>query len=508
MKNDVITIFCASDSNYLIFLVVMIKSLIINHKTNEKLNICIFDDGIKKSDKIKLSRSIKSNKVIIKWIKTTELLAKKFSKDLIFPKYSGKFPPNIYCRLLIPHIVPKGITKVIYLDSDLILLEDISKLWNIDLQSNVISAVQDMGCKKLGSRWGIKNHKELGLNPNSNYFNSGVLVIDLNKWKNEKISEKVISCINANEKHAVLPDQYGLNVMLSGRWKELGSEWNHLQNFPIKNRPHIIHFAGSRKPIHNGGNINYRDLFFSYLDRTAWKGWRPKIKYLIINADDFGQSKEITRGIISAHENGVVSSTSLIVDGEYSKEAAILARKHPKLGIGLHFIADNFYTGPLFDLDNKKAVSDELNRQYKKFTKLVGKKPTHLDSHHHIHLRKNILPIFINFSKKNRLQLRNTGKIKYIGNFYGQTYDDKLRPHPIHGCISLESLEKIIRSLPEGTTELGCHPGFITPNLKDPYNKERKLELGVLQNKDLKREIERLGIKIINFSNLKYSAIA
>jgi predicted glycoside hydrolase/deacetylase ChbG (UPF0249 family) len=116
-------------------------------------------------------------------------------------------------------------------------------------------------------------------------------------------------------------------------------------------------------------------------------------KYLIINADDFGYARGVNHGIIAAYEQGVVLSTSLMVDTSCAAEAAALARKSAGLGVGLHFAVTNT-NGPTVDLFDVAAIEKELHRQYQRCCDLLGRSPTHLDSHHHVHLRRELAPFF------------------------------------------------------------------------------------------------------------------
>ena len=225
-------------------------------------------------------------------------------------------------------------------------------------------------------------------------------------------------------------------------------------------------------------------------------------KYIIVNADDFGYTEGVTKGIIEAHKNGIVTSTSLMVDSDYAKEAAELAKKYPKLGIGLHFTATDCRGKILFDLDDVNKVREELNRQYKKFCKIVGKQPTHLDSHHHIHMQDNLKPLFLGFAEEYCFPLRHSGTINYNGGFYGQWYDEKGNPNPCHECISAENLKKILQNIPEGISEICCHPGYVSSNLNDHYNKEREVELTSLLDSDVAKLIYKLDIELINFSKV------
>src|SRR5881397_1938712 len=107
-----------------------------------------------------------------------------------------------------------------------------------------------------------------------------------------------------------------------------------------------------------------------------------EVRRLIVNADDFGNSEGINRGIIEAHERGIVTSTSLMVNTPATVAAVKLVRKYPNLSLGLHV---NF-TGEgesLVDLEDLQAVKKELEGQFNKFLDLTGQLPTHIDSHQH-----------------------------------------------------------------------------------------------------------------------------
>ncbi|HEV8717409.1 MAG TPA: ChbG/HpnK family deacetylase [Candidatus Binatia bacterium] len=224
-------------------------------------------------------------------------------------------------------------------------------------------------------------------------------------------------------------------------------------------------------------------------------------KYLIINADDFGYAQGVNRGIIAAHEQGVVLSTSLMVDAPCAAEAAALARQYPGLGVGLHFVATNT-NGPIVDLFDGAAIEKEFHRQYQRCCDLVGRPPTHLDSHHHVHLRRELKSFFIDWAAEHRLPLRGLGPIHYNGGFYGQWYDEQWHPHPAPELISADNLAQILCALREGITELACHPGYVSPDLDCLYAVERERELTTLLDPHVPRLIGELGIILTNFSAL------
>jgi len=224
-------------------------------------------------------------------------------------------------------------------------------------------------------------------------------------------------------------------------------------------------------------------------------------KYLVINADDFGYAKGVNRGVIAAHECGVVLSTSLMVDMPLAREAAALAAAHPGLGVGLHFTVTDT-KGPKVDLFDVLAIEKELHRQYRLCCDLLGHAPTHLDSHHHIHIRKELFSLVVAWAEDHRLPLRSHGAIGYNGGFYGQWYDEEWQPYPAPELIGIENLEKILRELPTGATELACHPAYLSPDLDSSYASEREIELSTLLNPRVLSLVRELGISLLNFATL------
>lgn len=235
----------------------------------------IIDDHINKANKSKVLKSILSEKVHIKWISINERLISKISlpdSDCI-----NTYSRDVHLRFLAPYILPSYVKKVIYLDSDLIVLKDISKLWGIDFKDNIILAVRDSFVRSIGSRYGVVNYKQLGINPRLKYFNSGVLVINIEKWRNEEITPKLIECLRKNKNYAQFPDQYGLNVILINKWGELNSRWNQFPDAKKKNsKAYILHYVGLKPHMRNGKSFfNEKTFFNDYFDLTQLKGWRP-----------------------------------------------------------------------------------------------------------------------------------------------------------------------------------------------------------------------------------------
>jgi predicted glycoside hydrolase/deacetylase ChbG (UPF0249 family) len=221
---------------------------------------------------------------------------------------------------------------------------------------------------------------------------------------------------------------------------------------------------------------------------------------LVVNADDFGASEGVNRGIVHAHVHGIVTSTSLMVTGHATEQAAQLAREHPALGVGLHWDLEEENLSDPVALEDPGAVRRELVRQLEAFGQLMGRPPTHVDSHHHLHRRDEIAPIADELVSALGVPLREHGSVRYVGGFYGQwewrvTDLEHIRP---------DFLIWILRNeVDEGWTEIGCHPGFVTDDFASVYLAEREVEVATLTDPRVRSEIEALGIRLANFAELR-----
>ena len=272
---DSITIVSVSDNHYVVLLAALLKSIEINHKSGEPIDFYIVEDGISESNKKKTKDSINKNIITIHWISLSEAIP----SNILLPLDRSSYPLNIYVRLWIPEFIPANINKVIYLDVDMLVIEDISKLWQTDIGNKAIAAVKDRPEVNLSNWERIKNFKELGLTANLEYFNSGLLILNLNEWRKHDYTKKIIQCIKDNIQFADFPDQYGLNVIFANQWFKLSPLWNCHASSKEKN-PNLIHFS-SRKPIYRSYNNNkyYQEVFDGYLAQTLWGDHKPISEY-------------------------------------------------------------------------------------------------------------------------------------------------------------------------------------------------------------------------------------
>ncbi|HZS11698.1 MAG TPA: ChbG/HpnK family deacetylase [Nitrospirales bacterium] len=231
------------------------------------------------------------------------------------------------------------------------------------------------------------------------------------------------------------------------------------------------------------------------------------MKQLIVNADDFGQSPGVNRGVRMACDQGIVTSASLMVRWPGAREAVEDARRRPSISIGLHvdlgeWRCEDGEWRALYqraDLDDPAAVEAELAAQLARFRELTGCDPTHVDSHQHVHRRPRLEPVFRRCADALGVPLRQCSTaVSYCGAFYGQTAEGR----PLPEAITVDALLVLLAALAPGTTELGCHPGDGTDLAFTMYRDERRQEVDVLCDPRVRAALERGGIALRSFAAL------
>jgi chitin disaccharide deacetylase len=220
-------------------------------------------------------------------------------------------------------------------------------------------------------------------------------------------------------------------------------------------------------------------------------------RIVIVNADDFGRSDGVNRGVIQAHEEGIVTSASLMVRYAAAADAAGYGRHRPQLSLGLHvdlgewLYQDGTWTA-VYELE---PFEDEVERQLDAFRSLVGRDPSHLDSHQHVHREEPVRSIMLATSRRLGVPLRSFSPwVRYCGSFYGQTGTGE----PLPSAISAEALVTILCGLPEGVTELGCHPGY-ADDLRSQYAAEREREIEALCHERVRATLAAEEIELRSF---------
>jgi predicted glycoside hydrolase/deacetylase ChbG (UPF0249 family) len=244
------------------------------------------------------------------------------------------------------------------------------------------------------------------------------------------------------------------------------------------------------------------------------------IKRLIVNADDFGMTEGNTIGTICTHVDGILTSTTTMMNMPFAEFGLNLAKRYPKLGVGIHLVLTvgrplvdgaKSYTDENGDFKRPNTYPnnhpenidiDELYIEWKaqieKFIAVAGKKPTHIDSHHHVHLLPELQELSIRLAKEYDLPMRQREQItdhyEYI------RCADKMYADLVNYDFVVSEL-----SVDEEQVELMCHPAFIDQRLYDmtKYLFPRMKEVELLRSQEIKDFIKDNNITLINYSDLK-----
>jgi lipopolysaccharide biosynthesis glycosyltransferase len=186
-----------------------------------------------------------------------------------------------YARFLFQDMF-SDLGKVLYIDVDTLVLGDLADLYATPLGENLLAAAVGRGTSRADDCWGILNYKELGIPGDTPYFNAGILVLDLAKWRKEGFAQRCMGYAAKYPELCIFWDQTVMNTLLAGNFTHLDQKWNQQFNGPDKSylRDGILHYCGPDKPwaYENGLPQELNDIFFEELDRTAWKKWRPRPK--------------------------------------------------------------------------------------------------------------------------------------------------------------------------------------------------------------------------------------
>ncbi len=253
-----------ANDQYAQHLGVMLISLLENTKNRELVNIFIIDGNISKTNKKRLNKVVGRFNKTITFLMPNERLFRKLPSDSTID-YITK---DTYFRILLSKLLDKTIKKILYLDCDLIVNNDITELWNTNIKNYVLAAVDESFILNP-----IKKRRlvlELGLPSNSLYFNAGVLLINLEKYRKDKVSERIINFLHSHPKLKFM-DQDALNAVLQNKWLQIDYKWNyttyHWDALPHV-KPAIIHFCGRNKPWNS--DIRYKEEYFKYLESSKW----------------------------------------------------------------------------------------------------------------------------------------------------------------------------------------------------------------------------------------------
>jgi hopanoid biosynthesis associated protein HpnK len=295
------------------------------------------------------------------------------------------------------------------------------------------------------------------------------------------------------------------------------------------------------------------------------------MKKLIVNADDFGFTRGVNAGIMRAFEMGVLTSATLMANGDAFDEAAELARSNPRLGIGCHLavvggrpVAPAREVASLIDRDGMlprtltelirmliggRARVEDIEREFRAQVNRViesGITPTHLDSHKHTHIHSSVMralsrvaiefgipcvrnpfervfarqragiaarakrPVYLKQYAMSAAIAPRAISFRRLARRYGLKTPDHFCGVRLTGLLDREAMRNVIESLKEGTTELMCHPGVYDAELESArtrLKRERERELEALIDPDIIRCAEEQGVKLISYREFAESYV-
>jgi predicted glycoside hydrolase/deacetylase ChbG (UPF0249 family) len=259
---------------------------------------------------------------------------------------------------------------------------------------------------------------------------------------------------------------------------------------------------------------------------------------LIVNADDFGFTRDVNAGIVEAHRGGILTATTLMANGDAFEDAVALARESPSLDVGCHLVLvqgrsvfdpSRKLPGSLKNLvravmSRELPLYEEASAQVRRLI-AAGIQPTHIDTHKHTHLLPPVLDVVARVAREFGIQwvrrpfdfgtgsgVRWGKRIASMGMRFmsprftsalnGLETTDHFTGFLVAGTLTAERLADTLERLPVGLTEFMCHPGRLGPQLRAAATRlkeSREIELAALLAPEVRRTIERRGIELVNY---------
>lgn len=256
-----IPIVLASDDNYIQHLGVTMCSILENTNSQIQFHLLLYNVTDQNINKVKQIQKTYNTQVFYNIITDQRLES--------FPEI-GRLKKSAYLRLFIEEILPKDIKKLIYLDVDTVVLGDIVELYKINLNGKIIGAIKDYIADYI-----LRIYFYKGLN---SYFNSGVMVIDFQKWQEFQVLKKSVDFIKKYKNYLMTADQDVLNCLFINQWQEIEKKFNTVLIYNIidtmlKENTVILHYIDKIKPWSYLYIEKNKKFYFQYLQKTPWRGF-------------------------------------------------------------------------------------------------------------------------------------------------------------------------------------------------------------------------------------------
>jgi lipopolysaccharide biosynthesis glycosyltransferase len=274
-----VTVITLADEAYALPLAVMVRSMLDTLAGDRALRLVVIDGGLTPPTRQRLLDSWHGSDA---WPRTEiAYVPPRFGGAQGVPIW-GRVVALTYERLAAADHVPAEHGRALFLDSDMLVLADVGRLADTDLGSAVVAAVPDPYIPRVSSVGGLLNYEALALPADASYFNAGVMVIDMARWRDGAVGAKALAFTRREAAFLQQYDQDSLNAVLAGRWMPLDPRWQvqprvtNALGLPPAEDPFIIHFSGRLKPWLYRGRDRADEIFRTFVDRTAWRGTRPR----------------------------------------------------------------------------------------------------------------------------------------------------------------------------------------------------------------------------------------
>lgn len=242
----------------------MLQSLGTHLPPDRRAEVHILADGLDDRSRTRIHRSVPAN-LTLHWHPPAPL-------DPHLPLW-GRMSSTTYQKLTLAHWLPPHLSRVLWLDCDLLILSDVSPLWDASIGPHIALAVTDERVPLVSSRFGVAVWQELGLAREAPHFNAGLLLVNLTAWRAYDVCSRCFAYLRQHRERVYFWDQEALNAVLAGRWQPVDARWNrHAAYVPAGEQPWILHFSGNLKPWLFAGRGGHRARYAHYLARTDWAG--------------------------------------------------------------------------------------------------------------------------------------------------------------------------------------------------------------------------------------------
>jgi lipopolysaccharide biosynthesis glycosyltransferase len=261
-----LTIVMACDEGYAMPLATALRSIADSNSRHWPLRAYILYDSFSEQTKARVYNSLPRGSIALTWL---HISLERFGNFNTLAHISNM----TFARFLLADLLPQEVSRIVYLDSDLIVIGDLGDLWTSSLGENCAGAVLNYGLDQLLKR---RDKQFAGLPIVTHYFNAGVLLIDIALWRLKRVGDRAAQYLDRHP-YSPFADQDALNAVLNNEWTILAEKWNFQRHLEVNVarmkpdvRPHIIHFISESKPWKREYHTPNESLFDSFRSRTKF----------------------------------------------------------------------------------------------------------------------------------------------------------------------------------------------------------------------------------------------